>query len=629
MDKLDLQTPNFTDENIEKLAILFPNCVTEARDAKGNVAKAIDFDLLKQELSDNIVDGPRERYQINWPGKRKALVSANTPINKTLRPCREESVEFDTTENLYIEGDNLEALKLLQESYLGKIKMIYIDPPYNTGKDFVYSDNFTVDKDEYDESSGQKDEIGGRLVANLESNGRFHSDWMSMIYPRLKLARNLLKDDGVICISIDENEVHNIRKICDELFGEENFISQAGWQKVYSPKNQARYLSNDYEFVLIYTKDINVFKVGLLPRTEEMNKRYKNPDNDPRGDWKSGDLVAAGERKGGHYIVQNPFTLEEHDVPSGKHWAFSEPRMREMLNDNRVYFGADKKSFPSFKQFLTEVKQGRVASSFFSYKDYGHTDGAKKEFINLFGEEGRTIFETIKPTKLIKNIIRIANLNDGDIVLDFFAGSSTTADGVMQLNFDDKHKYKFILVQITDETDEKSEAYKAGYGSIAEIGKERIRRARKKIKEDNAGKEGIKDLDTGFRVLKIDSSNMKDVYYSPDEVTQTNLFDTVENIKEGRSDEDLLFQVLLDWGVDLSLPIVREEIQGKTVYFVDEDTLAACFEDDLDEAFVKELASREVMRVVFKDSGFAQDDIKSNVEQIFKQLSPDTEVKAI
>ena len=627
MEKLKLHSPDLTQVNIEKLAQIFPNCVVEARDADGTVKRSIDFDQLRQELSTSIVEGPQERYQLNWPGKREALQTANTPIAKTLRPCREESVDFDSTKNLFIEGDNLDALKLLQETYLNKVKMIYIDPPYNTGNDFVYDDDYAENIEEFLKKSNQADSTGNRLIANTDSNGRFHSDWLSMMYSRLKLSRNLLREDGVIFISIDENEIHNLRKITDEVFGEGNFISQAGWQKVYSPKNQARHLSNDYEFVLIYAKDILNFEIGLLPRTEEMDKRYKNPDNDPRGPWKAGDLVAAGERKGGHYIVKNPSTSEEFDVPQGKHWAFSEPRMREMLADNRVVFGSSNNSFPSFKQFLTEVKQGRVASSFFSFTDYGHTDAAKKEFIALFGEQGRTIFETIKPLKLIQNLCRIGNVSNGDIVLDFFAGSATTAQAIMQLNYENKSEIRFIMIQIPEETVSDSEAYKAGYKTIAEISKERIRRAGNKIKESS---QLINiDLDIGFRVLKIDSSNMKEVFYTPDTVSQDLLSDQINNIRGDRTSEDLLFQVLLDWGVDLALPITQETMDGKAAYFVDGNALVACFDEGVSEEFVKLLAKREPLRAVFRDAGFASDSVKINVEQIFKLMSPATDVKTI
>lgn len=625
-----MHSPNITDENILKIRELFPGCVTEAKDEDGNLRYVVDFDQLKQELSGNIVEGPQERYHLNWPGKREALLAANAPIAKTLRLSEKESLNFESTQNLFIEGDNLEALKLLQETYLGKVKMIYIDPPYNTGNDFIYEDDFAENAEEFLKRSNQKDQDDNRLVANTDSNGRFHSDWLSMIYPRLKLARNLLTNDGAIFISIDENEVHNLRKACDEIFGENNFISQAGWQKVYSPKNQARHLSNDYEFVLIYAKDINTFQVGLLPRTEEMNKRYKNPDNDPRGDWKPGDLVAAGERSGGHYIVKNPYTGEEHDVPSGKHWAFAEATMKNMLEDNRIYFGAKNTSFPSFKQFLSEVKQGRVASSFFSYKDYGHTDGAKKEIIELFGQVGKSIFETVKPKKLIQNIIRISNMKRDDVILDFFAGSATTAQAVMQLNAEDGNNRKFILVQVPEPCKEGSEAFKAGYKNISDISKERIRLAGKKILEIKPHQEWNRDI--GFRVLKIDSSNMADTFYAPSEIKQKDLISSVDNIKPGRNiPEDLLFQVLVDWGVDLTFPIRSESVLGKTVFFINEEPcdLIACFDTGITEELVKELAKHEPMRVVFRDNGFVSDAVKINVEQVFQQLSPTTEVKSI
>jgi adenine-specific DNA-methyltransferase len=619
IEKLDMSSPNMVSQNIEKIADLFPNCVTETANGL-----AIDFDLLKQELNQDIVDGTKERYRLEWPGKKEAIVTANLPTTKTLRPVREESVDFDNTENIYIEGDNLEVLKLLQESYLGKIKMIYIDPPYNTWKDFVYKDNFTQDTDEFKVESGLVDENNNRLIANPETSGRYHSDWLSMMYPRLKLARNLLTDDGAIFISIDENEIDNISKICNEIFGEVNRISLAGWQKVYSPKNQARFLSNDYEYVVIYAKNIETFKVGLLPRTAEMDKRYKNPDNDPRGVWKGGDLVAAGERSGGHYIIKNPHNGEEFDVPSGKHWAFSETKMREMLIDNRIHFGKSNNSFPSFKQFLSEVKQGRVASSFFSYSDYGHTDEAKKDFIKLFGEEGRTIFETLKPVKLITNLCRIANTINEDIILDFFSGSGTTAQSILQLNSEEINKRKFILVQLPENTQRESEAFKAGYNSICDIGKERIRRAAKKIKEESKA-----NIDYGFRVFRLDESNMHEVYYKPQDYEQGQLDVFADNVKPDRTADDLLAQVMLDWGLQLSLKIETLSINGKQVFKVAENSLLACFDSDIDEAFAKEIAKHNPMRIVFKDNSFKDDTAKENVKQLLKQLSPETEMKVI
>jgi len=637
MQKLDLQTANFTDENIEKLAAMFPHCVTEERDEQGQLKKAIDFDLLKQELSANIVDGQQERYQINWPGKRQALITANTPINKTLRPCREESVDFDSTQNLYIEGDNLEALKLLQESYLGKVKMIYIDPPYNTGKDFVYKDNFTADKAEYELDSEQRDEDGGRLVTNPETNGRYHSDWLSMMYPRLKLARNLLKDDGVIFISIDDNEVHNLRKLCDEVFGESNFIANVVWQKKYGPANDAKGISQTHEHLLVFGKQSETWSPGFLPRDKEQLKAFKNPDDDPRGEWRASDFSVRTFNANGIYNIIG-LNGDIFLPPASRAWVVNETTYKELLADNRITFGSSGKGRPMQKKFLSEVKVGITPETWWDRSKAGDNKIARYQMKELFPEN---VFDTPKPTKLLTYITRIAKIDCNDVILDFFSGSATTAHAVMQLNAEDAStgsaqvgNRKFIMVQLPEITDEKSEAHKAGYATIAEIGKERIRRAGKKIKEDHADKTGIEDLDIGFRVLKIDSSNMNDVYYSPDELTQASLQFAEQNIKADRTAEDLLFQVLLDWGVDLSLPIVKEEIEGKAVYFVDAHAhgdyeLAACFDDGVDEALVKALAKRKVMRVVFKDTGFAKDEIKDNVAQIFKQLSPETEVRAI
>jgi len=623
--KLDPQTPDFTDQNIAKLAELFPNCVTESRDEDGALQKAIDFDLLKQELSKNIVEGTKERYRLEWPGKKEALFAANTPIDKTLRPAREESVDFDSTKNLYIEGDNLEALKLLQEAYIGKVKMIYIDPPYNTGKDFVYKDNFTRGREEELEESGQVDSEGNRLVQNLESNGRFHSDWLSMMYPRLRLARNLLKDDGVIFISIDDNEVHNLRKICDEVFGEGNFVANIVWQKKYGPANDAKYISQTHEYVLVYAKSIISWSPGLLPRSESQLSAFSNPDNDPRGVWRASDLSVRTYNDNCDYDIIGP-DGSIYKPPASRAWAVNEKRFKELLADNRITFGKNGKSRPMLKKFLTEVKQGITPDTWWDREKSGDNKIARYEMKEIFPEN---IFDTPKPTKLILLATRIANLNHNDIILDFFSGSATTAHAVMQLNAEDGGNRRFIMVQLPEKTDEKSEAYKAGYKTIAEIGKERIRRAGRKIKEENKEKEGIEHLDIGFRVLKIDSSNFKDIYATPDSITQESLFETVEHIKTDRSAEDLLFGVLVSWGVDLTLLIRRERLEGKEVFFVGLNDLAACFEEEIDEAFVKALAKKEVLRVVFKESSFKNDSIKINTEQIFKQLAPTTEVRVI
>lgn len=629
-DKLDLQTPDLVNENFEKLADLFPNCVTESADGK-----VIDFDLLKQELSHAVIEGNRERYRLEWPGKREAIVTANLPTTKTLRPVREDSVDFDNTENLYIEGDNLEVLKLLQESYFGKVKMIYIDPPYNTGNDFVYRDNFTGDVATELFESGQIDEQNQRLVANPESSGRYHSDWLSMMYPRLKLARNLLTDDGVIFISIDENEVHNLRKICDEIFGETNFISQLGWQKVYSPKNQARYFSNDYEFILCYCRNIDMFSLNMLPRTEKMNARYKNPDNDPRGDWKSGDCVGTGERTNGYYDVISPISGKVFNVPQGKHWVYAPDNMKKMIEDNRIWFGKEGNSFPAVKQFLTDVT-GRRASSLLMYEDYGHTDMAKKDLIKLFTDLEKVPFDTPKPVKLIK-MLTILGINNDDTILDFFAGSATTAQSVFELNSENNTNIKFILVQLSELLNDNVGAAEKGLLTISDVAKERIRRAANKIKEEKRAKtekDGIfadfeDSQDYGFRVYRLDSSNMQDVYYRPQDYKQETLDMFADNIKTDRSADDLLAQVMLDWGLPLSYKIEQVNINGKQVFKVAQDSLFACFDKGIDEAFAKEIAKEKPLRIVFRDNGFADDTAKINVQQLLKQLSPETEMKVI
>ena len=626
MDKLKMHSMNKVDENIEKIGKLFPNCITERKNEKGEVEYAIDFDMLKQELSTVVVEGNDERYQFTWPDKKKSILLANAPIAKTLRPCREDSVDFDNTENLYIEGDNLDVLKLLQETYLGKIKMIYIDPPYNTGHDFVYEDDFAISTDEYITISGQYDAEGNRLVQNNESNGRFHTDWLNMLYPRLKLSKDLLTDDGVIFISIDENEVQNLRKICDEIFGEANFISQLGWQKVYSPKNQARYFSNDYEFILCYTKNIEHFTLGMLPRTKEMNARYKNPDNDPRGDWKPGDCVGNGERKNGYYDVVSPITGKVFNVPQGKHWVYAPETMKKLLEENRIYFGKDGNAFPAVKQFLCDVS-GRRASSLLMYEDYGHTDMAKKDLIKLFQDLVKVPFDTPKPVKLIK-MLSILGTKENDIILDFFSGSATTAQSIFELNAEtDNSKRKFILVQLPEPLEDNDGAAKIGLHTISDVGKERIRRAGTKIKEESPMT--TVDLDVGFRVLKLDTTNMKDVYYNPADY-ELNLFDTLaDNIKEDRNPEDLLFQVMLDLGVLLSSKIEESIIGGKKVFNVADGFLYACFDNNVTEDVITEIAKKNPYYFVMRDSSMANDSVATNFEQIFATYSPDTVRKVL
>lgn len=625
MDYMKFETPDGVEQNIERIAELFPNCVTEMRDEDGKVKRGINFEMLKQMLSPDVVDGD-ECYEFTWVGKKASIVEANKPIRKTLRPCPGESKNWDTTENLYIEGDNLEVLKLLQEAYLGKVKMIYIDPPYNTGHDFVYPDSFVMNQDSYDIGSGYFDDEGNINYSRTNETGRprYHSDWCSLIYSRLVLSRNLLSEDGVIFISIDENEVHNMRKICDEVFGESNFISQLGWQKVYSPKNQARYFSNDYEFILCYCKNISAFSLGELPRTEAMNSRYKNPDNDPRGDWKPGDCVGNGVRKNGYYNVTGP-TGSVFNVPEGKHWVYTPETMKRLIEENRIWWGKDGNSFPAVKQFLSDVG-GRKASSLLLYEDYGHTDMAKKDLIKLFPDLVKVPFDTPKPVKLIKTLATLGTSN-GDIILDFFAGSATTAQSVMELNAETHTQRKFILVQLPEPLTNNTEANEMGLLTISDVAKERIRRAGEKIKEENPLT--TQDLDIGFRVFKVDDTNMKDVYYSADEYDQNNLFNMVSNIKEDRTDLDLLFGCLLEWGIPISMPYTSEQVEGCTVHTYNGGDLIACFDENVPETLIKEIAKRKPLRAVFRDSSFADSPSKINVFEIFKLLSPDTSVRVI
>ncbi|MBA1265318.1 site-specific DNA-methyltransferase [Stutzerimonas stutzeri] len=623
MDKLKMHSPNLTEANIAKLAELFPNCITEARDAKGELKKAVDFDLLRQELSSSIVEGPQERYQLNWPGKREALLAANAPIAKTLRPFRDESVDFDSTQNLFIEGDNLDVIKLLQESYLGKVKVIYIDPPYNTGRDFIYDDDFKDDTESYLLRSNQTDESGLRIVANTEANGRFHSDWLTMIYSRIRLARNLLRDDGVVFISIDDNEVDNLRKLCSEVFGEENFVAQIIWQKVFSPKNSARWFSEDHDYVLVYAKSKDQWTPNLLPQTDEMIARYKNPDGDSRGPWTSSDLAARNRYDAGLYPVQCPSGRIIDGPPKGRYWGVSEANFKKLDQDNRIWWGGDGSNMPRLKRFLSEVQQGRTPQTLWSYKEVGHTQDAKKTLLKYVQfEHTENVLNSVKPVELLQRILQLASKpDDNSIVLDFFSGSATTAHAVLKQNIEDGGNRRFIGVQIPEPLPKPE----PGLASIFEMGLNRVRNFSAEVRKQD----GVEKCDLGFRVLKTDTSNMKDVYYTPDAVSQDLLSDQVDNIREDRTPEDLLFQVLLDWGVDLALPISQQSIAGKTVFFVDGNALAACFDTGIDEDFVKQLAGHKPLRVVFRDAGFASDSVKINVEQVFKLLSPATEIKTL
>lgn len=617
MEKLKMHTPDLTQDHISRIRELFPNCVTEARDESGKLKLAVDFDQLKQELSDSIVEGPQERYHLNWPGKREALLTANAPIAKTLRPVRAESVDFDTTKNLFIEGDNLEALKLLQETYLGKVKMIYIDPPYNTGNDFIYEDDFTESTSEFLLKSNQKDDFGNRLVANTSANGRFHSDWLTMIYSRLKLARNLLCDDGVIFISIDNTELNNLQNVCNEIFGEENFIEIFTWHKKNSAKGvpPQNMVVNIHEYILCYSKNKNT-KLSGEKRTEDT---FSNPDSDPRGLWRRSNIKSTVERPKDKFTIVDPETGNEFT----NYWAFSKETLQSMISDKRILFPKELDGLPKQKEFLSEFGNPNMpVKSHFGL--FHAQDKAEKEVDAMMGTK---VFLYRKPVELMKKIIEQGSNKDGDIIIDFFAGSSTTAHAILAQNASDGKNRQFIMIQVPEICEESSEQFKEGYKTIAEISKERIRRAGIKVKEEI----GLtaNNLDVGFRVLKIDTSNMAEVYYTPDGVKQDDLLAAVDNIRPDRSPEDLLFQVLLDWGVDLTLPIAKKTVQGKTVFFVDGNALVACFDTGITEELVKELAAEKPLRVVFRDNGFASDSVKINAEQIFKQMSPGTDMKSI
>ena len=634
MDKLRMESPDLTAQNIDRIAALFPNCVTEASDGHGGIKRAVNFELLKQMLSPDVVDGD-EAYEFTWVGKKAAIVEANKPIRKTLRPCVAESKDWDTTKNLYIEGDNLEVLKLLQESYLGKVKMIYIDPPYNTGNDFIYADDFMRSQEEENQQMGMYDEDKNRLFKNTDTNGRFHSDWCSMIYSRLMLARNLLTEDGVIFISIDDNEQENLKKCCGEVFGEQNFIVQIIWKKRSTPPND-QVIGAAHEYIFCYAKNTRMVKLNLRARTSEQLARYKNPDNHPKGAWVAGDLSA--NVKGGRYVaslnypIQNPNTGELHYPPNNGNWRYSRDTVQKLLANNEIYFGEDGKGRPKVKRFLNEIKSGITYTSLWDFVPL-NTQGSM-EMSSLLGNI--TIFDNPKPLGLLIELLKLGSTKDG-IILDFFSGSATTAHAVMQLNAEDGGHRKFIMVQLPEKCDEASEAYKVGYKNICEIGKERIRRAGDRIVSAGGGHLSVGNvqpssptaLDIGFRVLKLDDTNMKDVYYAPDDYDQGMLAGLESNIKEDRTDLDLLFGCLLDWGLPLSLPYKSEKIDGCTVHTYNDGDLIACFDANIPESVVKEIAKRKPLRAVFRDSGFASSPEKINVFEIFKLYAPDTGIKVL
>ena len=623
MDKMKFESPNLTDKNIEKLAALFPNCITETADENGKLKKAVNFEMLRAMLSEDIAEGD-EAYEFTWVGKKAAIAEANKPIRKTLRPCKEESVNWDTTENLYIEGDNLEVLKLLQESYLNKVKMIYIDPPYNTGNDFIYRDDFAVSAEEYAEESGQLDEEGNRLFKNTETNGRFHSDWCSMIYSRLMLARNLLTDDGVIFISIDDNEQENLKKICDEVFGENNFIGCFLWKKKSTSTNvENALISPQVDYQLCYGKSVSSCSLNRRATTTE---ERKYPFSDEKGNYRT--TIIEKKDSGTYARASMKYPILGIYPREGKRWQIGEKTARQYESLNRfiidngtvklkIYQEDDKTTFSANPTLLL---------------DYGSTDSASNETnINLFNTP--ELFSNPKPTELLQHLIKIATFNDS-IILDFFSGSATTAHAVMQLNADDGGHRKFIMVQLPEKTDENSEAYKAGYKNICEIGKERIRRAGAKILSEYESAHSTLNsqhstLDTGFRVFKLDDTNMEDVYYKPAETDQQMLANLENNIKPDRTDLDLLFGCLLEWGLPLSMPYKSEQIEGVTVHTYNDGDLIACFDKSIPESVIKTIAKRKPLRAVFRDDSFADSPSKINVGEIFKMLSPDTRVRVI
>ena len=656
MDKLEMKTAGLSQENIQKIRELFPNAVTEVK-KDGKIQLAVDFDVLRQDLSDSLIDVGQERYQMTWPGKRESVVLANASTTDTLRPCREESVDFDNTQNLYIEGDNLTVLKLLRETYLGKVKMIYIDPPYNTGNDFIYKDNFAVKSEEWREQSGDYDGQGNRLVKNLESNGRYHSDWLSMLYPRLRLARDLLTDDGVIFISIDDNEQANLKKICDEIFGESNFIACLVWEKKKKGSFLSNSITNVKEYIIVYCKTINNFK-GLIGEINDSVETYPCVNAVNKREIR---IIPAGIEskyseknyflKKGSIISDTTMTLILHSdlvIRDGKlaedlkiegNWRYSQAAMTEYAHRNEIYITRDlylrrivkDTRYKTLKDLLPRVGDESISHTSMIDVDnllttgWGSNEDADEELRLLMGTQ--KLLDYPKPVRLILKLMASYRQKDNIVVLDFFSGSATTAHAVMQLNAEDGGNRKFIMVQLPEKCDEKSEAYKAGYKNICKIGKERIRRAGKKIKEEN----GLtaQNLDIGFRVLKLDSSNMQDVYYNPHKLTQTLLETTIDNIKPDRTPLDLLFQVMLELGVPLSAKIEEKQVGGKTYYAVNGNDFIACFDNDIDEDVITAIAKEQPLYAAFKDKSFATDSVAINNEQLFKTYSPITKIKVV
>ena len=613
--KQPLTSATHSEFTLEALRQIAPSAFTEVRGADNELTQKVDFKVLRELLGDAIADADEESFGFQWVGKQEAKRAAAKPTRQTLRPVVDDSVDWETTENLYIEGDNLEVLKLLQRAYLGKVKMIYIDPPYNTGNDFVYEDDFAMSGEEMDEAMGNIDEEGNRLRRNLDSNPRYHSDWCSMIYSRLLVARTLLANDGVIFISIDDNEVHHLRKICDEVFGAGNFLAQVIWERAYAPINLMKHFSPSHDYIVCYAKDVDLAKCNGIPRSSEADARYSNPDNDPRGVWKASDLSVGPAIESNVYPITTP-SGRVVEPPAGRSWRLSANAFAERLRQNRIWFGSDGNNVPAMKRFLSELrKTGVTPMTIWKYGEVGHSQGATQALAEMF--DGKKYFDYPKPVDLIKRCISLYSSPDS-LILDFFSGSATTAHAVMQLNAEDGGKRKYICVQLPEKTPEGSEARKAGYDTICEIGKERIRRAGKKIKEE-AGLMG-QDLDTGFRVLRTDSSNMEDVYFEPAGLEQQDLFAQVDSVKADRSELDLLFGCMVDWGVELSYPLRMEEVDGKHLHIVNEGALVACFDKEISVEAVSRIAELKPLRVIFREECFATDADKLNIYEKFKQF---------
>ena len=631
MDKLKMQSHDVVGSNVEKIATLFPHCVTERLNKEGKPELAIDFDKLRAELSNEVLEEGEERYQFTWPDKRAASRLANQSVNLTLRPCREESVGKDGTpggfdsENLYIEGDNLDVLKVLRETYLGCVKMIYIDPPYNTGNDFVYNDDFKQGKDDYEQNNGLFDDEGNQTLdpmqRNTEANGRFHTDWLNMIYPRLKVARDFLSEDGVIFISMDDNEAKNLKAVCDEIFGSQNFLAQVVWERAYSPINLMKHFSPSHDYILVYAKNQEIAECRGIPRSQEANDRYSNPDNDPRGVWKPSDLSVGPAVESNIYPIKTP-SGRIVEPPAARSWSLSRNAFRERLADNRIWFGPNGDSVPCMKRFLSELrKTGITPMTIWKYTEVDHSQAATQKLAKLF--DGKKYFDYPKPVELLKRCLALYTAPEECVVMDFFSGSGTFAQAVMELNSEDGGKRKYILIQAPEKMENPANVALT-FDTIPQFAEERIRRAGKKVKKEAESKG--QDLDIGFRLFKLDSSNMENVYYTPDKFDPSLLDGLIDNIKADRTAEDLLFQVMLSLGIELSKKIERKDIAGKEVYSVDDDYLLACFDKDVNDITIEEMAKLHPVHLVIRDASAANDNVLNNFDQIIESYSNEKKI---